>query len=128
EFAKTIPFLNTEAYNSSMFLILVFFGCIVIKESLKLFFGKWTPTLVIYTAIINMISFIIIMFLMTRSHVWNPNFMNELVQENFVTKGSDAYQTINAIWENFTLWILIFLVIGLIWDIVAGFIKARKST
>ncbi|MFA1822907.1 hypothetical protein ACDX78_22615 [Virgibacillus oceani] len=127
EMANVISFLNESAYGSFLILIIIFFVFIVMKECLKLFYGRWTKSLVIYTAVINVISIGIIMVLVSGRSFWNPNFMNELVQYNVVTRGTNAYQTIQIIWEQLTLWILVFLLIGLVWEIVAGLFKVRKQ-
>src|SRR5699024_12126385 len=65
--------------------------------------------------------------MITSVQLWKPTFMSELVQHGFVNEGSDGYETVRQIWEQATLWILILFIVGLVWDIISGFIKVRKA-
>lgn len=127
EFSGVIPFFNEESYGLFLGVILIVFGFGIIKECLKYFYEKWTHSLVAFTAVVNLISITLIIFMITGSSLWNPNFMNELVQHGFVSEGSESYETISLVWEQFTLWAIIFFVFSLLWDIIAGWIKVRKA-
>lgn len=127
EFSGVVSFLNEETYGASLFLIILIFGFGLIKECLKLIYGKWTMKLVIYTSIVNCIPILAILFMMSGPAFWNPDFMVELTQAGLLKEGSEAYNTVNIAWNQATYWILIILVIGLIWDAVYGFIKINKK-
>lgn len=127
EFSGAVPFLNEESYGSLLLVILIVSGFGIVKECLKFMYQKWTFSLVIFTTIVNLISITLILFMTTNSSFWNPNFMNELVQHGFVNEGSDGYETVRRIWEQITLWTLIILIVGLVWDFVAGLVKVRKA-
>jgi hypothetical protein len=127
EFSGVVPFLNDETYGSYLLFILLIFGLGIIKECLKLIFGKWTVKLVIYTSIVNLISLVAILFMINGPAFWNPNFMQELTQAGLLTEGSEAYRKASIAWEQSTFWILILLVLGIIWDAVDGFIRIRKK-
>ncbi|PAV30462.1 hypothetical protein CIL05_04985 [Virgibacillus profundi] len=127
EFSGAIPFLNPETSGSYMFFIILILGFGIIKESLKLIFGKWTLKLVIFTAIVNLISLATVVIMINGPAFWNPGFMSELVQAGLLSEGSEAYGTVSKIWENTTFLILVLLVIGLFWDVVDGLIKSRKK-
>ncbi|WP_164670805.1 HAAS signaling domain-containing protein [Virgibacillus doumboii] len=126
-FSGVVPFLNEETYTSYLFLIILILGFGIIKESLKLVYGKWTFMLVIFTAIVNLISLVTVMIMINGPAFWNPDFMAELTQTGLLSKGSEAYGAVSTIWEQSTYWILIFLVIGLIWDVIDGLIKSRRK-
>ncbi len=128
EFFGVVPFINETTYRSFLMLILIVFGFGIVKECLKFIYEKWTYSLVVFTTIVNLISIAVIMFLITGGQFWNPNFINELVQNGFLIEGSEAYSNIRVVWEQLTLWMLILLIFGLIWDIAAGFIKVRKAS
>jgi hypothetical protein len=127
EFSGVVPFLNEETYGSYLLFINLIFGLGIIKECLKLIFGKWTMKLVIYTSIVNLISLISILIMINGPAFWNPNFMQELAHAGLLTEGSDAFRKVSIAWEQSTFWILILLVLGLIWDAVDGFIRIRKN-
>ncbi len=128
EMAHVISFLNENAYSSILILIILFIGLIIVKESLKLFYGRWTKAMLIYTAMLNVISIGLITVLISGENLWNPNFMNELVQYNVVTRGTDAFRTAQIIWEQVTFWTLVILVMGLVSEIIKGLIKVRKQS
>ncbi|MUK87885.1 hypothetical protein GMD78_05665 [Ornithinibacillus sp. L9] len=127
EFSGVVPFLNEETYRTSLLFIIVIMGIGIIKECLKLAYGKWTYKLVVYTALVNLISFIAVFMLINGPAFWNPNFLLELTQAGLITEGSEAYGTVSMIWNQSTTWILVLLVIGLIWDVIDGLIKATKK-
>src|SRR5690625_21655 len=125
--AYVISFLNEKTFNSYFILLLIVFGFGIIKESMKFIYEKWTYSLVIFTAIANILSLIFIMFIITGDNLWNPEFMNELVQHNFVKEGSEGYDTVRLLWERLTQWVMLFFAFAFVWDIVAGYIKVRKG-
>ncbi|WP_174615566.1 hypothetical protein [Virgibacillus ihumii] len=127
EFSGVVSFLNESTYASYLFFIILILGFGILKESLKLVSGKWTYKLVIYSAIINLISMVTVIIMINGPAFWNPNFMVELTQAGLLSEDSDAYVTVSKIWEQSTYWILVLLVIGLIWDVIDGLIKSRKS-
>ncbi|MGP4042489.1 HAAS signaling domain-containing protein [Gracilibacillus sp. D59] len=126
-FSGVVPFLNSETYSSSLLFIILIMGIGIIKESLKLVYGKWTYKLVINTALVNLVSIIAVFMMINGNAFWNPDFMLELTQAGLITENSDGYRTVSVIWEQSTLWIVVLLVIGLIWDVVDGLIKANKK-
>lgn len=127
EFSGVVPFLNRETFSSSLLFIILILGIGIIKECLKLVYGKWTYKLVTYTALVNLVSIIAVFIMINGNAFWNPDFLLELTQAGLVTENSDAYRTVSIIWNQSTLWILVLLVIGLIWDVIDGLIKANKK-
>lgn len=126
-FNGVVPFLNEQTYGSYLLFILLIFGVGIIKECLKLVAGKWTYRLATYTTVVNVISMAAILFMISGPDFWNPEFMNELVEAGVVMAVSEEFDTVTAIWNQSTFWILILFIIGLAWDAVDGFIKARKK-
>lgn len=127
EFANVVPFLNKETYGLSLMVILIVFGFGIVKECLKFMYGKWTNSLVAFTAVANLISLVLVLFMINSSQFWNPDFMNGLVQSGFVTPGSEGFNMARNIWEQTTLWIAILFLVSLVWDVFAGWIKVRKD-
>ncbi len=127
EFSGVVPFLNEKTYGLFLLLILIVFGFGIVKECLKFVYEKWTFSLVCFTTIVNLISITLILFMITSTQFWNPTFMSELVQHGFVNEGSDGYETVRLIWEQVTFWTLILFIVGLVWDIISGFIKVRQA-
>lgn len=126
-FTGTIPFINENANFFFLLFIILILGFGILKESLKLIYGRWTTLLVTLTFILNIISFIAVMFIVVQSDFWNPHFMQEMIQYNLVSEESHGFEVVNTIWEQTTKWIPIFLAIGLIWDAADGLFKVRKA-
>ena len=127
EFSGIVPFLNEQSYVSYLMFIILIFGFGMIKECLKLISGKWTYKLAIYTTILNAVSLLAILFMISGPDFWNPEFMSELVEAGVITVGSEAFDIVIKVWNQLTFWILILLIFGLVWDAVDGFIRARKK-
>ncbi|WP_042144487.1 hypothetical protein [Paucisalibacillus sp. EB02] len=126
-FREVVPFLNEAAFSQYMPLVLLLLAIFIVKECLKLISGKWTMKLVGYTVIINLLGMMVVSFLITGDAFWNPEFMSDLVKSGIVTEGSEGYQIGETIWKNSTRIIVILLLVGLVWDTIEGFIKARKK-
>lgn len=127
KFKEVIPFFNEEYYGYYLLFILLIFGFGIIKECLKMVYGRWTMQLVLFTAVVNIISIIGLIIVIAEPAVWNPNFMTQLVESGQLVPHSDAFKTIGIIWEQATLWLLILFLFALVWDIIDGFIRVRKS-
>lgn len=128
ELSTAVPFINEETFPIYLPLIIILLGMSIIKESLKLISRKWTVQLVVYSSLINVLSLIVVIVMMTGPGFWNPDFMQELIQAGIVSEGSEQFETVKNIWNTTTLLILIFLIVGLIWDTVNSFIKVRKAS
>lgn len=127
EFTGVIPFLSEQTYGTYLLFIILIFGIGIVKECFKLVSGKWTFKLAFLISLLNALSGLAILFIISKPNFWNPEFMNQLVNAGIVTAGSEAFDTISKIWEQVTFWILILIVLGLIWDAIDGFMKARKK-
>jgi len=125
-FREVVPFLNEDTFSQFMPFVLLLLAIFIVKESIKLISGKWTMKLVGYTVVINLLGIMVVSFLITGDAFWNPEFMSDLVHAGIVTEGSEGYQIGESIWENSTRIIVILFLVGLVWDTIDGFIKARK--
>ncbi|WP_404454494.1 HAAS signaling domain-containing protein [Oceanobacillus kapialis] len=127
EFNGVVPFLNEQNYGTYLVFIILILSIGILNECLKLAFGKWSYKLVLYTTLSNTISMFVILFMVTRDGFWNPTFMNELVKARLINVGSDAYHTVDWVWNQAPSWIIIILIINIVWNGIDGFIKARKN-
>lgn len=126
-FTGTVPFINEDANFLFLLFIIVVLGFGILKDSLKLIYGRWNTLLVVFTFILNSISLIAVILIITQPDFWNPNFMQQLVQHNLLVDGSGAYEVVTTIWNQTTKWVPIVFAIGLVWDAIDGFIKVRKA-
>ncbi|MDX8044518.1 hypothetical protein SH601_00835 [Gracilibacillus sp. S3-1-1] len=126
-FTGIVPFFHDETYHTSLLFLLLIVGLGITKESLKFVYGKWTNRLAIFTTIINALSVATIMVMVSRDTFWNPHFLQELIEIGLLTENSDAYNVFSTIWNQSTLWIFLLLIIGLIWELIDGLIKANRK-
>lgn len=127
ELSGVVPFINEASYSSFLLLALIILAFGIVKECLKYIYERWTKSLLTYTTVLNLISIAFVLFVMTTMEIWNPNFMQELVQQGIVNEGSNGYETVRLIWEQFTFWIFVLLLIGLVWEIISGVIKTFQG-
>lgn len=127
KFRKVIPIFNEELYGYYFFFIVLMFGFGIIKECVKLIYGRWTMKLVLFTTIVNIISCIGLLFIIAEPAIWNPNFMNQLIENGLISSGSEAYNVVKVIWEKTTIWLFILWLLAIVWDAVDGFLRVRKS-
>lgn len=125
---QVVPFFNEAHFGYSLILILLIFGGGIIKECLKLVYGRWTVKLVIFTAMVNIAAIIGLLIMIANPVIWNPDFITQLMEAGVLQAGTEAYDVVSAIWERATLWLLILFIFGLVWDIVDGSMKVRKKS
>ncbi|TKC16751.1 HAAS signaling domain-containing protein [Robertmurraya kyonggiensis] len=127
KFHNVIPFFNEDLYGYYFLFIVLMFGFGIIKECLKLIYGRWTMKLVIFTLIVNVISGIGLLFVIAEPAIWNPNFMSQLVESGLVVAQSETYNVISFIWGKVTYWLFILWLFALVWDVIDGYIRVRRS-
>ncbi|MBP2240969.1 hypothetical protein J2Z40_001529 [Cytobacillus eiseniae] len=127
KFKEVVHFFNEQYIGYCMLFIFLIFGFGIIKECLKLVHGRWTMQLVLFTAVVNIFSIIGLMIVIAEPLIWNPNFITQLVESGLLAVDSESFQTLSVIWEQATKWLLIIFLFTLIWDIIDGYIRVRKS-
>ncbi|MFD0711843.1 HAAS signaling domain-containing protein [Paenibacillus sp. GCM10027626] len=125
-----IPFWDQDIIKQ---LLPFFFGWLalyILREVAKLIFGQWTKRLVLYTLALDIIIFIMYVFLFADQSIWNPSFMNELLAAGAVTKNeiasTDSYTTVSRIWEIVQDRALLVIAIVMIVENVANFYRATR--
>lgn len=124
QFLNVIPFINDTSSYLLLFVLVFVLG--LVKECLKFVYEKWTQQLISINTLINLVSIVLVLLVLSSGDFWNPNFMEELAKYEFLTQGSSEYEIAGKIWEQATLWTLILTVIGLVWDTIVGWFKFRK--
>lgn len=122
-----IPLLNVKAAASFLPLILLVIGLGIVKDILKIKIGKWTKFLALWNLLINLISVIIIVFVVSSPSFWNPNFILDLSQSGMLDPQGDIFFVITQIWENASKIIVFFLIVGHFIDTVIGVIKGFRT-
>lgn len=126
-FTGTVPFINKDMHFLFILLVIIILGFGTLKECLKFIYGRWNKKLLVFTLVLNLVSIIAITFVIFKPDFWNPNFMQDLIQHGLLANGNEAYEVVNTIWVHSTRIVPIFLMIGLVWDVVDGLVKMKKS-
>lgn len=126
-FSGVVPFFNDDAPDRFIFFVIIILGLGVIKESIKLVYGKWSIKLVTLMATVNLMSLIIVIMMVTGSNIWNPDFIYELTQAELLTGDSKNYEVVKTIWEKITTWVVAILIIGLIIEAIYGAVKVFRA-
>ena len=94
-----IPVFEQAAFAKYLPLIWLLTAFSIFNEARKLITRKWTPQIAVMHVIFNVASVIVTVILFSDMTIWNPTFMDQLVQAGFVTPGDEAYETVKSIWD-----------------------------
>ena len=73
-----IQALNLDAYESFKFVIIIIFTISIIKELIKIIQGKWTIRLAIIDTVLNIISTILSINIISSSSIWNSDIVQSI--------------------------------------------------
>jgi hypothetical protein len=122
-----VPFLNEAVFKQYLPFVYVWLGIGLLRECLKLVTKKWSMKLSVYFVLFNIISFVIALIVFQDQAVWNPDFMNEMVQSGLIVANSDGFETVNNIWSSITEGIVYFIAALLIIDSVHVLFKGVQA-
>lgn len=95
----------------------------IMKESVKIIFGKWTRGVMLSHMIFNVALLIPMVIMFKDPAIWNPHFMEQLVQLNVITPGSEAFEWVETIWNEGRKWFIYIAALVTFIDMVAVFLK-----
>lgn len=75
---RFVQVLNLDAYESFRFIILIIFTISIIKVLIKIIEGKWTIRLAIIDTILNIISSILSINIISNSSIWNSDIVQNI--------------------------------------------------
>lgn len=77
---NVISLINMNQFNNYKTLILGIFIVGIIREMVKLIYGKWSIHLAIYYTILTVISMGLFIIFIANPNLWNPDFASELAE------------------------------------------------
>ncbi|MUG46915.1 hypothetical protein GNP95_18230 [Paenibacillus woosongensis] len=122
-FREVVPIFNVENFARYLPLIWGLTALSILKESVKIIFGKWTRGVVLSHVALNALTFILLVIMFKDSEVWNPYFVDQLVQLNILTPGSEAFEWVQTIWGGGQHWLISIVAIVTAIDIVSVCLK-----
>lgn len=94
-----IPVFEQAAFAKYLPLIWFLTAFSILKDSIKLITRKWTPQLAVVHVMFNVASVIVAVIVFSDMAIWNPSFMDQLMQLGLITPGDEAYETVKSIWD-----------------------------
>ncbi|SDJ80080.1 HAAS signaling domain-containing protein [Sediminibacillus albus] len=125
EWVAVIPFLDTEAVAEIMPIIYLVVAFGILKEAVKLIIGKWSKKMAVYNLIVNGVILGLAWLVLKDQLIWNPHFMQELAQ--FSEFNSEEFATVQNIWKQSQVWIVIIFILTILIDTGIGFYKAFRK-
>ncbi|KKO52362.1 HAAS signaling domain-containing protein [Paenibacillus sp. DMB20] len=94
-----IPVFNKEVFGSYLPFIWALAALGIFRDCLRIISGKWTANIVVCHLFFNVLSFILMVIMLSDPGIWNPGFMHELEQSGMISVGSEAYEVVSSIWN-----------------------------
>ncbi|QVK17517.1 hypothetical protein KHQ81_11755 [Mycoplasmatota bacterium] len=73
-----IPLFNLDNWENFKYLILGIFFIGILREILKLIYGKWNLQLAIYYSLLTIVSMVLFIVTFSNPDIWNANFVSEV--------------------------------------------------
>lgn len=123
----TIPVFAQAAFAKYLPLIWILTGIGILQDIIKLIARKWTPQVVVVRVVFNIASVIGAMILFSDTTIWNPTFMDQLVQTGTLTPGNEAYDVVNSIWDRAREGLIYVIVIIAVIDTASAIMKLFRG-
>ena len=95
-----IPVFNKEVFSSYLPFIWALAALGIFRDCLRIISGKWTANIVACHLLFNVLSFILMVIMLSDLGIWNPGFMHGLEQSGMISVGSEAYEVVSSIWNS----------------------------
>jgi hypothetical protein len=95
-------------------------------EAIRLVTRKSTLALIAYDGLIKILNFTLALFMFSDRAIWNPNFMTEMVQSGLTTAGSEGYQTVSLMWNQFTGYFIYFIGVVFAIEMITTAVRAFR--
>ncbi|RAR40916.1 hypothetical protein [Paenibacillus sp. MDMC362] len=118
-----IPVFDQAAFAKYLPLIWLLTAFSIFNEARKLITRKWTPQIAVMHVIFNVASVIVAVILFSDMTIWNPIFMDQLVQAGLVTPGNESYDLVKSIWDRSRDGLIYVIVIITLIDTVSVLMK-----
>ena len=115
-----IPVFNLAIISQFKMLLVAIFVLEVIKEAIKLYYGRWTLKVSIPLTVISIATTIITVSIFANSNIWNANFPFE------VMKHLDINIAVSSFWSSFRTGFIIIVILSTLIEISTSLYKGIK--
>ncbi|MNJ34548.1 hypothetical protein D3C77_292660 [compost metagenome] len=123
QFIGTASIFHVENFARYLPLIWGLTALSIMKESVKMIFGKWTRGVMLSHMAFNAALFILMVIMFKDPAIWNPHFIGRLVQLPVMTPGTEAFEWVESIWNEGRKWFVYIVALVTFIDMVAVFLK-----
>jgi len=85
EHSGYVPIFNVAVIKSVMWLFLICFGALILKEIFKLIEGRYTLRLMIVTIFCNAINLALVIYIIRSFPIWNDHFPSQFLAAAQIT-------------------------------------------
>jgi hypothetical protein len=124
--STVVPFFDQEVFRGFLPFVWVTAALSIVNETLKVIAGKWTIKQIALEVVTYIVQFLLILFMFSDSSVWNPQFLQQLLDFSWTAAHPEEYQTIVVIWERATSSIITFAGVILVIQFIYLGVKVLK--
>lgn len=112
EVTDVIPFVESDYERYFVTFVTLLLIIALIKSIFKFVHQRWTVTMFVISAVLSIISIIILFNMHENRELWNQNFMDGLVEAGFYESTTSAmYRATEISWNIISEWLFIILII-----------------
>lgn len=123
QFQDIVPLFDVGNFARYLPLIWGLTALSIMKESVKMIYGKWTRGVMLSHMAFNVALFILLVLIFKDPAIWNSYFVEQLVQIDILTPGSEAFEWVESIWSGGKNWFISIVALVTLIDIVAVVLK-----
>lgn len=121
-----IPIFDEAVFRSFVPVILALFALAVIKNIAMLIKRRWTLSLIGAEILLSLLSFLLALWMFADQTVWNPDFIQQLIDSGMMSAASDLHDIVLRVWDTLQDMILYIISIIFIIDIVIWTVKGYR--
>lgn len=125
-FVSVVTFLSEAVFRDYLPLVWASLSLSIILEIFQLVTGKWTMKLVGFEFLGHVVNLVIGLIIFSNSSIWNPNFMQQMVQSGMFPAGSDAFHLVSRYWTLVTGNFVYLIGAVFILELISSTIKVLK--
>ncbi|GAB6931245.1 permease prefix domain 1-containing protein [Paenibacillus sp. JCM 10914] len=121
------PVFDIDAFAKYLPLIWILTAISIMINAMKLVVRRWTTQIFVMHIIFNLASVVAMVIVFSDSAVWNPAFMEGLVESGIVPPSGEAYDVVFDIWNKFKDGLLFVIIAITAIDTISHVMKIFKN-
>lgn len=114
-----IPLFDAAAFRSYWPLVWIIGALCILEASVRIFVRKRSSRLLLFHVVVSIATAILSCVILTDAAIWNTGFVEQLVNQEIVTAGSEGNRWLSNVWERITDWAIVVIVVTTFIEIVS---------